>query len=119
MRILSIDLETYSSVDIKKSGAYAYVRSPDFQILLNGFMLWGEMREPIVLDFSTEDVLPEWFVGLLTRPDIKKRAYNATFERLCFLPRSASSFPLISGKIRCSRLCTAAIPHPLKPQAKL
>lgn len=84
MRILSIDLETYSSVDIKKSGAYAYVRSPDFQILLNGFMLWGEMREPIVLDFSTENVLPDWFVGLLTRPDIKKRAYNATFERLCF-----------------------------------
>lgn len=84
MRHLSIDLETYSSVDIQKAGAQAYVRSPDFQILLNGYMFWGEMDKPVVLDYSAENVLPLWFVDALKDPTIVKHAYNATFEWLCF-----------------------------------
>jgi DNA polymerase len=84
MRHLSIDLETYSSIDIKKSGAYAYVRSPDFQILLNGYQFLGEMPNPKVLDYTQEDVLPKWFVDCLFAPNIIKHAYNAAFEWMCF-----------------------------------
>lgn len=84
LRHLSIDLETYSSVDIKKAGAHAYVRSPDFQILLNGFKFWDSPDGPIVLDYSVENVLPEWFINALVDPNIIKHAYNATFEWLCF-----------------------------------
>jgi len=84
MRHLSIDLETFSSVDIQKAGAHAYVRSPDFQILLNGYQFWGEMERPIVLDYTDGEVLPQWFVNALLDPTIIKHAYNATFEWLCF-----------------------------------
>lgn len=84
MRHLSIDLETYSDVDIKKSGAHAYVQRPDFQILLNSYCFWGEMNEPEVLDFSEGNVLPQGFIDALFDPNIIKHAYNATFEYLCF-----------------------------------
>lgn len=84
MRHLSIDLETFSSVDIQKAGAHAYVRSPDFEILLNGYQFWGEMSGPAVLDYTEESVLPQWFVDCLFDPDVIKHAYNATFEWLCF-----------------------------------
>lgn len=84
MRHLSIDLETFSSVDIQKAGAHAYVRSPDFQILLNGYQFWGEMEKPVVLDYTEGEVLPQWFVEALFDPNIIKHAYNATFEWLCF-----------------------------------
>lgn len=84
MRHLSIDLETYSSVNIQKSGAHAYVHSPDFEILLNGYQFWGEMEKPVVLDCTEGDVLPQWFVDCLLDPGIIKHAYNAVFEWLCF-----------------------------------
>lgn len=84
IRHLSIDLETYSDVDIKKSGAHAYVQRPDFQILLNSYCFWGEMDEPEVLDFSHGNVLPQGFIDALFDPNIIKHAYNATFEYLCF-----------------------------------
>lgn len=84
IRHLSIDLETYSDVDIKKSGAHAYVQRPDFQILLNSYCFWGEMNEPEVLDFSEGNVLPQWFIDALFDPNVIKHAYNATFEYLCF-----------------------------------
>ena len=84
IRHLSIDLETYSDVDIKKSGAHAYVQRPDFQILLNSYCFWGDADGPRVLDFSEENVLPQWFIDALFDPNIIKHAYNATFEYLCF-----------------------------------
>lgn len=84
MRHLSIDLETFSSVDIQKAGAHAYVRSPDFQILLNGYQFWGEMEKPVVLDYTEGEVLPQWFINALFDPNIVKHAYNASFEWLCF-----------------------------------
>ncbi len=84
MRHLSIDLETYSDIDIKKAGAHAYVRSPKFQILLNAYQFWGEMQEPVVMDYSQENVLPKWFVDALLDPNVIKHAYNATFEYICF-----------------------------------
>lgn len=93
MMNISIDLETYSSVPIKVAGAFAYVRSPDFQILLNSFQIWETMSEPRVLDFSTENVLPDWFVSILKDPGYIKHAYNATFEWLCFSQALGEELP--------------------------
>ena len=93
IRHLSIDLETYSDVDIKKSGAHAYVQRPDFQILLNSYCFWGEMNEPEVLDFSQGNVLPQGFIDALFDPNIIKHAYNATFEYLCFCRALGTELP--------------------------
>lgn len=80
---LSIDLETFSSVDIKQSGAHAYVGSPDFQIMLCGFSFDGQ---PVMIyDFSEPyfDTLVGDLLPLLIDENIEKCAYNATFEWLC------------------------------------
>lgn len=82
MRKLHIDIETYSSVDITKSGAYKYVESIDFEILLLAFAF---DQEPItVIDLTAGESLPEHFVEAMTAPEVEKHAHNAVFERLCF-----------------------------------
>ncbi len=80
---LSIDLETYSSVDIKKSGAYAYVRSEDFEIMLAAYSINGGPVQ--ILDFTETDFKTgmDLLYSLLISPDVEKCAYNATFEWLC------------------------------------
>lgn len=78
---LSIDLETYSSVNIKKSGAQAYFRSPDFEILLFAYSLDGG---PVsVIDMACGERIPWWLYDALTNPDYIKHAYNAPFEWGC------------------------------------
>lgn len=81
MHNLSIDLETYSSVDIKKAGAYKYIQSPDFEILLFAYSL--DYAEPVCIDFAQGEILPAWLADALTNPDYMKKAYNAPFEWAC------------------------------------
>ena len=78
---LSIDLETYSSVDIKKAGAWRYIGSPDFEILLFSYSL--DYAEPVCIDFAMGEVLPLWLADALTNPNYLKKAYNAPFEWGC------------------------------------
>lgn len=78
---LSIDLETFSSVDIKKAGAFRYVQSPDFEILLFSYSL--DYSEPVCIDFAEGDILPPWLADALVNPDYMKKAYNAMFEWAC------------------------------------
>lgn len=78
---LSIDLETYSSVDIKKAGAWKYINSPDFEILLFSYSL--DDAEPICIDFAMGEVLPPWLVAALESPFYIKGAWNAPFEWGC------------------------------------
>ncbi|MBL4935079.1 DNA polymerase [Clostridium sp. YIM B02515] len=78
MRHLSIDIETFSSVDIKKSGLYKYVQSLDFQILL---FAYSTDYEPVkIIDLAQGETLPMEIVEALQNPDIIKHAYNASFE---------------------------------------
>jgi DNA polymerase bacteriophage-type len=78
MRHLSIDIETFSSVDIKKSGLYKYVQSLDFQILLFACSFDGE---PVrVIDLAQGEILPIKLVEALQNPNVIKHAYNASFE---------------------------------------
>lgn len=81
MKTLSIDLETRSSVDIGKCGAYKYAESPDFDILLFGVSVDGG---PItVYDLACGDVIPDDILAALSNDQVTKWAYNASFERVC------------------------------------
>ena len=80
-RNLSIDLETYSSVNLKKSGVACYVESPDFAILLIGYSFDDE--EVKVVDLACGELPPQEFIDALTDENITKWAFNTQFERYC------------------------------------
>jgi len=82
-RVLTCDIETYSSVDLGKSGVYAYSSSPDFRILLFGFALDDNPVEVIDLEKPQNKFDIESIVQMLHDPHIIKTAYNAQFERVC------------------------------------
>lgn len=78
---LSIDLETFSSVDLKKCGVYKYAESPDFEILLFGVSVDG--GDVTVYDLASGDTVPEEIIKALSDDSVIKWAYNASFERIC------------------------------------
>lgn len=78
---LSVDIETFSSVDLKRSGLYKYVQSPDFEILLFAYSLDGD---PVtVVDLAQGERLSRAVISALEDPSIIKKAYNAGFEWYC------------------------------------
>ncbi len=81
MHHLSIDLETYSSVNIKKAGAQAYMRSPDFEILLLSYSVDGGPVKTI--DLTETHGIPQDVTAMLRNPAYSKHAYNAAFEWGC------------------------------------
>lgn len=81
MTILSIDIETYSSVDLTKSGLYKYVQSPDFEILL--FAYAYDDRAVQVVDLAAGEKIPYFVVTDLHCPEVDKHAFNAAFEYYC------------------------------------
>ena len=81
IEMLSIDLETRSSVDISKAGVYKYAESPDFDILLFGVSVNG--GPVIVYDLACGDSLSEEILTALADSSLTKWAYNASFERVC------------------------------------
>lgn len=81
MHHLSIDIETRSSVDIGKAGAYKYAQSPDFEILLFAFQL--DDYDVFLVDLKSGELLPDWVPKALKDPDVIKHAYNAAFEWYC------------------------------------
>lgn len=88
---LSIDIETRSSMDIAKAGAYKYAQSPDFQILLFAYQ-FGE--DPVeIIDFTDGETLPKELVPALKNPKVIKHAYNAAFEWYC-LNRAGFETPI-------------------------
>lgn len=81
MKTLSLDLETYSSVDLGKSSVYRYVESPDFDILLLGFSTDGTPVQ--VVDLAQGEQIPPEVIDALTDDSVSKWAFNANFERVC------------------------------------
>ena len=81
MKKLSIDLETYSSVDLGKSGVYKYAESEDFEILLFAYSIDDGGVE--VIDLARGEVIPEEILSALSDESIEKWAFNANFERVC------------------------------------
>lgn len=113
MKTISLDIETYSSVDLKKCGVFKYAESPDFEILLFGFSIDGDHVE--VADFTAGEQLPSAVMAALTDDSVIKWAFNSSFERIC-LSRWLS---LPTGKYlnpaswRCSMVWSAYMGLPL------
>lgn len=81
MENLSIDLETFSSVNLGKCGVYKYAESDDFEILLFGYSVDGS--EVKVVDLAQGETIPEVVLSALTDETVTKWAFNAQFERVC------------------------------------
>ena len=81
MKTLSLDLETYSGVDLGKSSVYRYAESPDFDVLLLGYSVDG--GEARVIDLAQGERIPSDVIGALTDGRVRKWAFNAQFERVC------------------------------------
>ena len=81
MNSVSLDLETFSSVELAKSGVYRYVESPDFEILLFGYSVDGG---PVhVVDLTAGETIPADVLDALTDDSIIKWSFNASYERIC------------------------------------
>lgn len=80
MKELGIDIETYSSYDLKSCGVYRYVEAPDWAILLFAYAVDGGPVQCV--DLASGETLPEDVLAALTDPAVVKTAYNATFERV-------------------------------------
>lgn len=117
---LSIDLETRSGADLKKTGVYKYTEDPDFDILLFGYSADGA---PVrVIDIAQGEPIPEEILQAITSSDTIKWAFNASFERICLsawlkkrrpdlLPSNAAY--LAPHSWRCSMTWAATLGLPL------
>lgn len=81
IRELSVDLETFSSVNLGKCGVYKYAESEDFEILLFGYSVDGS--EVKVVDLAQGETIPDTVLSALTDETVTKWAFNAQFERVC------------------------------------
>lgn len=125
MHHLFIDLETYSDVNLSKSGLYKYAQSPAFSVLLFAYSLDGAPSQ--VVDLTEPGVrLPQEVLRWLFDPACIKHAYNAAFEWYCLarhfkLPEEENS-PGFSAAAwlpqwRCSMPCMPGIPAGWRPRA--
>ena len=113
MKTLSIDLETYSSADIGKTGVYRYSESPDFELLLFGYSIDGAPVQ--LVDLTCGERVPEEVLDALIDPSVTKWAFNASFERICLsrwlgLPSGTYLEP---DQWRCSMIWSAYLGLPL------
>lgn len=127
MKSLSIDLETFSDVDLKKCGVYRYAESPNFEILL---FAYSEDNGPVqVVDLACGEEVPDHILAALTDEEITKWAYNASFERVCLsywlrkhhpehfcsysIPEDTVGYYLDPSSWKCSRIWGAYMGLPL------
>ena len=113
MKYINIDIETYSSVNLAKSGVYRYTESDDFEILLFGCAIDGGAVQ--VIDLACGEKIPDDLLAALTDPAVLKWAFNAQFERVCLsrylnLPVGAYLDP---SSWRCTMVWAATLGLPL------
>lgn len=112
-RVMGIDIETYSSVDLAKAGVYAYTEAPDFDILLIGYKYDDEDEVHVIdtlavyRDFDEE--LYE-FRQALTDPSIVKTAFNANFERTCLAKWTGAAMPPEEWRCTMIKALTMGLP---------
>jgi DNA polymerase len=95
---LSIDIETFSSIDLIRCGVYKYTEAEDFDILLFGYAFDDE--EVKVIDLASDEKLTQSIINTLTNPNVIKTAFNANFERTCL--SKYLKIPMLPGEWRCS-----------------
>lgn len=113
MKTLSIDIETYSSAPLQKSGVYRYVEADDFEILLFSY---SEDSTPVkVVDLACGEKIPDEIISALTDDSVTKWAFNASFERIClsrFLGYPTGKY-LSPKSWKCSMVWAATMGLPL------
>jgi DNA polymerase len=83
MNVISIDIETFSDIDLGKCGVYRYAESPSFDILLFSYSMDdGQIK---LIDLAGGEKLPEEIINSLMDASIIKTAFNANFERVCLM----------------------------------
>ena len=118
MKTISIDLETFSDVDITKGGVYKYAASPNFEILLFGYAIDG--GEVKVIDMAQGEKISEEIIKALIDETVLKTAYNAVFERVClstyihrFYPDLLSTRYIPPTAWKCTLIWAAYCGYPL------
>lgn len=127
IKTISIDIETYSDVDLQRCGVYKYVQSPEFEVLLFGYSVNG--AEVKVVDLAQGEKIPDEILMALTDVKIIKWAFNAQFERIClsaylqkYYPQYFCSYGISEDSIgnylnpiswRCSMVWSAYMGLPL------
>ena len=111
IKTLSIDLETFSDVDLAKCGVYRYVESPAFEILLFGVSVNG--GDVVVYDLAQGEKIPAEILTALTDTSVIKWAFNATFERVCLSKYLGFREYLDPTSWRCSMVWSAYMGLPL------
>lgn len=109
MKELGIDIETYSSYDLKDCGVYRYVEAPDFAILLFAYAVDGGPVQCV--DLACGETLPDEVLAALTDPAVIKTAFNALFERTCI--GKWLGIHLDPAQWRCTMVAAARLGLPL------
>ena len=91
IKTLSIDIETYSDIDLSKCGVYKYTESAAFDILLFGYAING--GEVQVIDLACGESIPAEVIAALTDDSVTKWAFNASFERVCLSAWLRKNYP--------------------------
>lgn len=91
IKTLSIDIETYSDIDLSKCGVYKYTESAAFDILLFGYAVNG--GEVQVVDLACGETIPPEVIAALTDETVTKWAFNASFERVCLSAWLRKNYP--------------------------
>ena len=113
MESISLDIETYSSVDLSKSGVYKYAESKDFDILLFAYSVdYGEIK---VIDLTKGEEIPQDIKLALKDIHVKKWAFNANFERVCLSKYLREDLSPVGW--RCSMVLSAYVGLPLSLEA--
>lgn len=112
MKTLEIDIETFSSVNLAKSGVYRYVEAEDFEVLLFAYSVDGGQVQ--VVDLACGEKLPEEIINALTDLNVTKWAFNANFERVCLSRWLGLSTGYLDPKSwRCTMVWSAYMGLPL------
>lgn len=115
MKTINIDLETFSDIDLGRSGIYKYTDSPNFEILLFAYSIDGEPVE--VIDLASGEKLSEELLRVVMDDSIIKSAFNSNFERLClsrYISRLLKKHIILNPvSWRCSMTQSALLGLPL------
>ena len=116
MRILSIDIETFSSVDLTKCGVYKYTESEDFEILLFAYALADEDIK--IIDLAQGEKLPKEVIEAIYSTNVIKSAFNAQFERVCLSRYFSMELPIEQWRCSMVHSLTLGLPGSLENVAK-